>query len=608
MNQSVRHLTLILIVSGTVFFTNLGTPRLWDRDEPRNAGCASEMLAANDWVTPTFNAELREHKPVLTYWLMMLSYSIFGVGEFGARFPSAMLGVGTTVLIYLVGRRLFRPSTGFWAAIAISTTMMFSVASRAATPDAPLIFFSTLAMAIYVFGTTLPFRDGQSSSGFVRLFPSWPVAITMYGAMGLAVLAKGPIGLVLPTAVLGMFLLIQRLPVRERSSSLEQEAGSPSFVSRWLRFAIDCARPFAPIHFLKTCWAMRPVTAIVCAMVVALPWYVWVHFRTDGEWTYGFFIKHNVGRAMNAMDGHNGGLFFYPVALIVGFFPWSVFWLTGVIDAVRQVRSQVKWRAEYTFAMCWVGVYLGLFSIAKTKLPSYITPCYPGFALLMGVYFDRFARSETTLGRIWPRLGYGSLILIGIGVLVAFPLVSKMFLPGVQWLCVIGLIPIIGGGVALWLTERSRKQQAASVTAFTAVAFATALFAFATIRIDQHRHLDQLVHSIYTTDGEVDDAVDIASFARSEPSWVFYAQQPIHALNDAAAAATFLETAPTGEAKRVVITTQNRGRELIQHLSHVPHEVKEVPYFLQGDTILILKSKSPITRTSYETSTEHAVQ
>ena len=92
MRETVIHLLIIVFVSSIVFFLNLGQSRLWDRDEPRNAGCAIEMMDRGDLVVPTFNDELRHQKPVLLYWLMMTAYSMFGVSEFSARFWSALLG------------------------------------------------------------------------------------------------------------------------------------------------------------------------------------------------------------------------------------------------------------------------------------------------------------------------------------------------------------------------------------------------------------------------------------------------------------------------------------------------------------------------------------
>ena len=107
MNSTARHILLIVILGTLVLFSNLGGPRLWDRDEPRNAGCAREMLERGDWVTPVFDGELRTHKPVLLYWFMMTAYAVFGVNEFAARFWSAATAIGTALLTYGIGRRLW---------------------------------------------------------------------------------------------------------------------------------------------------------------------------------------------------------------------------------------------------------------------------------------------------------------------------------------------------------------------------------------------------------------------------------------------------------------------------------------------------------------------
>jgi len=117
MPQLIRHQVWIVLAALLVFFTNLGVPQLWDEDEPKNAECAREMMARGDWVVPTFNEQLRYDKPVLLYWLMMSAYQTFGVGEFGARFWSAVLAIGTTLVTYHLGRLLFRPQVGLWAGL-----------------------------------------------------------------------------------------------------------------------------------------------------------------------------------------------------------------------------------------------------------------------------------------------------------------------------------------------------------------------------------------------------------------------------------------------------------------------------------------------------------
>ena len=139
-----RDVCLLFVVAFCALFVRLDGSRLWDRDETRNARCAVEMQQRDDWVVPTFNDELRDAKPVLLYWLIRCSYIVFGINEFAARFPSAILGLGTILATYMIGRRLFNAQVGLLAGVILSTSLMFEVASHAATPDAPLIFCTTL--------------------------------------------------------------------------------------------------------------------------------------------------------------------------------------------------------------------------------------------------------------------------------------------------------------------------------------------------------------------------------------------------------------------------------------------------------------------------------
>jgi len=265
----LKQASLVAAVAALVMLSNLGGSRLWDRDEPRNEGCALEMLARGDWVVPFFNGELRTHKPVLLYWCIMASYGAFGVNEFAARLPSALCAIGSALCIYRMGRRLFGPRAGVWAAVALATSLMFVVAGRAATPDSLLIFCTTAAGMIFVCGTFRPRFDTTPPDAAPQLivegkyFPQhWPTVVAMYAVMGLGVLAKGPVGLILPTAVIGMFLLIARLPNR----------GDGTAALSWQKMAARIAAPFEPLHFLTTCWSMRPLTAVFAAAAVALPW------------------------------------------------------------------------------------------------------------------------------------------------------------------------------------------------------------------------------------------------------------------------------------------------------------------------------------------------
>ena len=589
LKRNILDFVFVVLAAGTVFFANLGGPRLWDRDEPRNAGCAAEMLAADDWVTPVFNGELRPHKPALTYWFMMLSYGVLGVTEFAARLPSALFGIGTVLLTYLMGHRLFGRSTGLWAALVLATTVMFSIASRAATPDAPLIFFSTLATAIFVLATTHGNAALDRSTSFVIQYPRrWSIVALMYAVMGCAVLAKGPIGLVLPTAVIGMHLLIMRLPTRRTTAS-------PSLAAR----LSSLLRPFAPGHFLRTCWVMRPLTAVILTLAVALPWYVWVHLRTDGAWTYGFFVTHNVGRAMNAMDGHHGGVWYYPVALLIGSFPWSVCWLPAILDGAAQIRDKKPFRDGYLFVFCWVGVYIALFSIARTKLPSYITPCYPGLALLLGCYVDRFARGDVQLAIGWHRAAFGSLAVIGAAIAVGLPIAAHLLLPGNEVIGILGLIPLIGGVLATRFAVQRRFQLSGRVVGATSFAFILCLMAFVAGRIDRERSLGELYAAVYQN-SSVED-VRVASLGSVEPTCVFYCRQPIPSYMTPEEAAAFLRSDSDRVGNhRAIITSEKKSSALLDQLRHERIDVTEIPILLEKKGLVVVRTTAGSTQTALQ--------
>src|SRR3954466_1057169 len=86
---------MIGLLALTLNLTGNGRVSLWDRDEPRYAGCTREMRSSGDWMHPTFNAEPRYHKPVLIYWLMLAGTAVGGDSPFGARLVSALAGAGT---------------------------------------------------------------------------------------------------------------------------------------------------------------------------------------------------------------------------------------------------------------------------------------------------------------------------------------------------------------------------------------------------------------------------------------------------------------------------------------------------------------------------------
>ena len=165
MSESTPHRLFLAAIAALVFFVNLGGSHLWDVDEAIFSQTAAEMYQRGDYVVPYFNGELFPDKPALTYWLMISAYRLFGVGEFAARFWSAILSVGSVLLTYQIGCRLFSPAVGLWAGLILATNISFDIIARAATPDAALIFFTTLAISLFIRCTTVRPRQQTVENG-----------------------------------------------------------------------------------------------------------------------------------------------------------------------------------------------------------------------------------------------------------------------------------------------------------------------------------------------------------------------------------------------------------------------------------------------------------
>ena len=227
MRQEVVHQAWIVLAAAVIFFTNLGVTALWDEDAPLYGACAREMIERGDWVVPVYNGQMFPEKPPLVYWSIMSGFKMFGVNEFGARFWSALLAIGTALVTYHLGRRLFRAEVGLWAGLAVVSCLLLTVSARAATVDSALVFVTMLALALFAFGGIAKQVEieGSPGEGYRPIFPagklgqspndsstgpwfvpdSWMRFVLIYACLGVAVLAKGPIGLLVPCASIGLF-------------------------------------------------------------------------------------------------------------------------------------------------------------------------------------------------------------------------------------------------------------------------------------------------------------------------------------------------------------------------------------------------------------------
>ncbi len=463
--KKVSALSLLVILSSVLFFSGLAKSSLWDIDEPNNAECAREMMVRHDPIVPTFNWELRTDKPALVYWCMWAGYKLFGVNEFGARFASPLFGVATIILVFCAANALMGWPGGWWAGLILMTTLFFNISVRIATPDAALIFFINLAIFSFLLGYE------KKSSLYFYLF---------YIAMAAAVLAKGPMGIVLPLATIFVFLLIKR------DFSILRQA--------------------------------RVVQGIVIFLLIALPWYILVGIKTHGAFLFsnqGFLIKHNLHRFLRPMEGHQGPIFFYLLVLPFAFFPWGGL-LPYILWAGHKSRISRKISNTEIFLWLWIAIFITFFSLARTKLPTYINPIYPALAILTAFYIQRCPQWAQNLLLCFNAF-LGLVLMIGGGAVLAY------FYPHLVWIAFLGFFPILGWQVGLYLKKRSPRWVLVS-QGFMAYFFIITTTLWVVPAIDQLKITKPFALDIKS---KMTPKATIVAYKYFQPSLVFYTQHKI---------------------------------------------------------------------------------
>jgi 4-amino-4-deoxy-L-arabinose transferase-like glycosyltransferase len=567
MLRALRHPAALIVAASIVFFARLGAAPLWDQDEPKNAQCAREMLARGDWIVPTFNETTRYDKPALVYWLIISAYQVFGVNEFAARFWSALLSVGTTLATVDLGRTLFGPRVGRWAGWIMASNLLFVMVGRAATPDAALIFCTTLAMLLFARGTWGSSGTLAGANALADYVPKSRFGFAgVYAALGVGVLAKGPVAVVLPIAALTCYLLLVQ-------QALEKGVRNRLGRFRWTSWLVSPRAVWA-----VTC-KMRLGTALLVIAGVALPWYLAVAWRTDGTWLAGFLGQHNVERFLNPLEGHGGSFFYYFPAIWIGLFPWSVFLLPALLQVPARLRRDANWSA-WLFLASWAGVWIGFFSLSGTKLPSYVLPAYPALAVFVGGWIDRWLSAPQQAQRWALRGAWLALVIAGGAFTIVFFLGAKYLVPGEETIGLPGLV-LAAAGIAGWIWSIRRPTLAAGSVAVAAVVFMVALFSYSAVRVGQHQNGAPLAG--LARRGQSASA-ELATFEYDLPSLMFYSRGRVPKLTRPPEVAELFERSP--DARLVV------GERQFSRLSAVlPGDVAvlaRAPRFLKRDEVLLL--------------------
>ena len=365
-------LWLVVIVGFIVlYFFGLNFVPLLGPDEPRYSQIAREMFERSDWVTPTLGGFNWFEKPALLYWLQIVAYNIFGVSEFSARFFSAIFGLSIVFLIYRLCRRIegLDEKKGYYSqnaqglakftAISLATCAGLLAFSRGASFDIILTFPITVALiCFFTFEIYAP--HGQSDHDFRGYFASDIGFLALfYVFIGVALIAKGLIGVVIPFGVVFTYYIFQfRFPPR--------------------------------LFVFSLFWG------IPLAALVASAWYLPMYLTHGYGFIDEFFVQHHFQRYTSNKYQHPQPFYFFWWVLPAMTIPWIPFLLMALWNIKDWRSGTAQTSSDYLryFALAWMIFPILFFSFSGSKLPGYILPALPGAMILIGDRIRRFVKSN----------------------------------------------------------------------------------------------------------------------------------------------------------------------------------------------------------------------
>jgi 4-amino-4-deoxy-L-arabinose transferase-like glycosyltransferase len=443
-----REATVAAVLAFSLFFAGTADIPILGRDEARFAQASREMLAAGELVVPTFGGVDRYHKPILIYWCTMASCAAFGVNPRAARLPSNLAGAFAVALLAWHARRRLGPGAGLLAGCLLAVSVVFYAEAKGCTADMVML----LAMLVMMFA----FERLLAGSSAI-----WDVLLFWVG-MGLAVLAKGPIGpaWVVMTA-LALYLMQRRWQRWEVWCAV-----ALLVLGWWLLGPIALLPPLAAgaWHLIRSHESrehlrrLRPGLGVLLLAIVVLPWGLAAVFATDWAFLREGVGHHVIDRSFTAFESHGGFPAFYLVTAVITAFPWIAVVADAAVHRDRHTPTHSWWR----FQVAWLVGPVLLLELVQTKLVHYWMPSYPA-GILLAVWW-LLAPDRRSF-----RLAIGSrLLLLAGGVLLAVvPIALPIYLelgelvaPGV----VAGSLMAAGTAIAFVM---SRRRPLAAVVAGT---------------------------------------------------------------------------------------------------------------------------------------------
>ncbi len=503
---------LLLVAALPVLFLFLGANSIWDANEAFYVETPRQMVLSGDYVNPTFNDAGRFNKPVLSYWVVAALYQVFGVSVAVERLGIALGALGIVLAAFLVGRALRSTSVGILAALAVLTAPRFVFWSRRIFIDIYITLFMALTLAFFVMAERYP----QHRRRFLVL---------TYVAMGLGVLTKGPVALVLPGAVLVMWLVTERRLGDLRGLML------------------------------------GPGALIVIAIVA--PWYVVLYQQHGWEHIVSFFVGENIGRFTEAMVPEGRGPLFYVPVLLTDLFPWAPLVVVPLVSVAATVWRRPTPEASSADAIrrlmwWWVVVIVGAFSLSETKQDLYIFPVVPAVAALV-------AEALATGGQAGRRGAIGwTLVAVAIVTFLLALAVLRFFGPaGGPWqLAGAGTAAAIlmATGVMVALAELTgRRSLSTGALAAGFVLFNYVLVGVVVPDVERFKPVPEVAR-VYLE--RAAPGATLAQFEQSLPSLVFYAKRPVEDLPTLDAAADLL----AGDREAWLLVPERHAQPLLDRV------------------------------------------
>ena len=430
----------LLIVCYFIFFFNIGNYPLMDVDETRYVSMARDMFHCKDFLTLYLNGEFFFEKPPLYFWGECLSFAIFGkVTEFTARFPVALYGTLSTLLLYFTGKKIVSRRFGVISALILATTLEFVILAKFAILD---IVVTTCVGFSVMFGFLTQFVQGKNKKYMWWLF---------YIFSGLAVMAKGIPGFVVPFAVM-FFVTIANKTFKQ---------------------------VFKPQYILP---------GFLLFFLIVLPWHLIMFKIHDPLFFHEYIIKHHIERFLNSNEiNREQPFYFYILTVLWGLVPWIFSAIAVGITKLKSIKkfnvTELSNPQKYLLfnAIAFVVTML-FFSSSSTKLITYILPVYFFTACILGFVWEDYMFNKKYEKPINITVYILGGICILAGILTCF---AKFVLPAqtysdlltIKWFCII-LVLAFGISSILCAVKKHPKGVFACYVLFILItsAFGTKLF------------------------------------------------------------------------------------------------------------------------------------